>query len=203
MAKALTRKLKALSLEPSSPDHQTVCERYEANSLKWKKKKRSFLRDTFWGGCGTGGLLYWLGRELTSLEHIFMPIAAILAVLFLSICFVSMFLRAESFRDTLDNGGRCTWCGCEGMTYVDGHNGAETWKHRRKDGSKDNRFKNNAQTATFVSKYNCEDCNADTQFIHEASELPSRSQKVFRGTLIEKGLGKRISNDFDLTDTSV
>jgi len=97
----------------------------------------------------------------------------------------------------MNNGNKCVWCGSEnGLTFLEGVFGDSIWEYRNVDGSRDKRSIENFQTKNFLSSYECNSCKAINFFKHEYAKDPSRSTRVYEGTLGTGGNGGRIAKDF-------
>ena len=94
---------------------------------------------------------------------------------------------------------KCAWCN-ERLTnenFVSGREGPRYWKHENKDGSKDKRFKDNYQQATFTSKFKCKECGAETQYVHEMSRNPGKNASIRLRKLLSEGEGERKGFDIE------
>ena len=101
---------------------------------------------------------------------------------------------ATIFRD---RNLKCAWCNnWKELEYVSGDEGNWYWERRNKDGSRDKRVKDNYQTATFISTWECSECNARSKFIHAANKKPSTAHSVTKRTLLKNGSGDRTGSDY-------
>ena len=98
---------------------------------------------------------------------------------------------------------RCVWCGGTSLEFQTGEAGEGFWEWRNKDGSPDKRHKDNRWLNDYTSVWACEECSAKTMFRHFVSENPSQDEKVWAGTLVSEGEGKRSSKDFEKEGTSI
>lgn len=90
----------------------------------------------------------------------------------------------------------CAWCGSKKLSFVEGTQYGWFWKYRNKDGSRDKRVKDNYQQAGYESLYDCNLCQARTEFEHFVSKNPGRHVKVARRTLMKDGTGERTAKDW-------
>ena len=100
----------------------------------------------------------------------------------------------------------CAWCNNTKIKFISGSGkqGPWFWEYRNKDGTKDKRAKDNAQLASFRSKYECDKCSAVTAFAHYVDRNPSEDVEVFRRQLEGKGQGEREGTDWkSSTSTTV
>ena len=93
----------------------------------------------------------------------------------------------------------CCWCG-EGrskyLEYIDGSETGWDWHFRNKDGSRDQRAKDNYQVAGFVSNWKCQNCNSNLKARHFSTEKPSKKVEIWKLELITNGDGERVSDDW-------
>lgn len=89
----------------------------------------------------------------------------------------------------------CAWCCSSKIKLIKGREGNPYWNYRNKDGSPDKRVKGNFQLATYVSDYECPECDAITYFLHYASRNPSAKIKVWDRKLHKEGKGERKGSD--------
>lgn len=97
----------------------------------------------------------------------------------------------------------CTWCDSTKMKFLEGTEGKWYWEYRNKNGSQDKRVKDNYQSASYISIWQCKKCNAKSKFIHYVSKKPSKSVNVSSGELFEEGKGERIAENFYNDGTTV
>ena len=97
----------------------------------------------------------------------------------------------------------CAWCGSSKIKLKSGKKGNFFWKYRNKDGSKDNRVKDNYQQASFHSDFLCEveNCSAITSFSHYVHKNPDEDVYVSRRALKVKGSGNREGSDWKDPDS--
>ncbi len=93
----------------------------------------------------------------------------------------------------------CSWCGdgYDVLEYIDGSETGWDWHFRNKDGSKDQRAKDNYQVAGFVSKWKCQNCNSNLKARHFSTEKPSKKVEIWKLELITNGDGERVSDDWE------
>lgn len=91
----------------------------------------------------------------------------------------------------------CTWCGSKKITFLDGGVGEARWKHSNKDGSPDKRVKDNYQVASYISRWSCKQCGAETEYTHVADKNPGIKNEVIRGSCIKAGEGIRLAEDYE------
>ena len=89
----------------------------------------------------------------------------------------------------------CAWCNNKKINFVSGKERDWFWEYRNKDGSKDQRVKDNFQQAGFSSVYQCNKCGAKTNFVHTVDRKPSQNIKIWRRILSENGSGERTGTD--------
>ena len=92
----------------------------------------------------------------------------------------------------------CTWCGGKSMRYCHGSEGDWFWEYRNADGSRDKRVSGNFQQASFTSHWECKQCGAMSRCVHFVTERPSRRVGVWKGQLLEPGVGERIAEDYEV-----
>lgn len=90
----------------------------------------------------------------------------------------------------------CAWCGSKKLSFVEGTQGDWMWEYRNKDGSRDKRVKDNYQKADYVSLYDCNLCQARTEFHHFLSKNPGRHVKISDRILRVDGAGERTAEDW-------
>ena len=94
----------------------------------------------------------------------------------------------------------CCWCGEGRLKYLEYIDGSETgwdWHFRNKDGSRDQRAKDNYQVAGFVSNWKCQNCNSNLKARHFSTEKPSKKVEIWKLELITNGDGERVSDDWE------
>ena len=111
------------------------------------------------------------------------------------------------FKWRADQDKECTWCSDKkGLKFIDGKlKNSDSWRHSNKDGSSDKRFKTNFQYGYFYSKYHCNKCNAETEFMHGPGvyEIMSsngnyeRFSKISKRNLVKNGNGNRKGTDWE------
>lgn len=83
------------------------------------------------------------------------------------------------------------------MEFIQGKTGVKTWRYQNKDGSKDNRRKNNYETYYYHSCYKCDKCTAETLFLEIRSNHPYHVNKVDLRKLGSKsGDGSQTGNNW-------
>lgn len=83
------------------------------------------------------------------------------------------------------------------LEFIEGVTGVRIWKYQNKDGSKDNRRKNNYETYYYNSCYKCSNCTAETLFAEIRSNHPHHVTKVNLRKLSSKcGEGTRTGSDW-------
>ena len=108
-----------------------------------------------------------------------------------------IFIFVEDLLGKIFPGNKvCAWCGGKDIEFLSGKEGKFYWKEANKDGSRDNRFKDNYQLASYTSTYKCLQCNGKTKFGHVESKDPSHSNEVKFRTLLKKGKGERRGEDW-------
>ena len=105
-----------------------------------------------------------------------------------------------------DQNKECTWCSKKtGLKFIDGKlNNSGFWRHSNKDGSSDKRFNTNFQYGFFYSKYHCNKCNAETEFMHGPGVYEimlrngnhERFLKISERNLVKNGNGNRLGTDW-------
>lgn len=100
------------------------------------------------------------------------------------------FLAATIFNKKR-NIKKCAWCTSYKVTFISGKEEYRKWKYRKKDGTKDERKKDNFEQAKYISKYKCEKCNAITKFFHEESQSPGKNINILKRELLNYGEGER------------
>ena len=110
-------------------------------------------------------------------------------------------LRLESVETRKSKGEPfCCWCGEGRLKYLEYIDGSETgwdWHFRNKDGSRDQRAKDNYQVAGFVSNWKCQNCNSNLKARHFSTEKPSKKVEIWKLELITNGDGERVSDDWE------
>ena len=111
------------------------------------------------------------------------------------------------FKWKADQNKKCTWCSKKtGLKFIDGRlNNSGFSRHMNKDGSSDKRFTTNFQFGFFYSKYYCNKCNAETEFMHGPGvyEIMSKNgnyerfSKISKRTLVKNGNGNREGTDWE------
>ena len=93
----------------------------------------------------------------------------------------------------------CTWCGSgiKNLKYLNGIAGELFWKYRNNDGSRDKRVKDNYETASFMSKWQCQHCDAVSKYQHYVAQNPSEEAKVWKGELVSPGKEERTATDYN------
>ena len=91
---------------------------------------------------------------------------------------------------------KCAWCNSKKIKFKSGEKGKFYWEYRNKDGSQDKRVKDNVQKASFFSTYECEECNALTDFQHFVDKDPGENVDISRRTLKKTGNGEREGSDW-------
>jgi len=192
----LLAKMKFLDIHEGSKDFEQFKARFEANLPNWRSQKNNTIVSTIVIGIFICLGVGWIGEWVEFLRDWANIGAFLILGLFILLSVFFMTQHPDYFRGTKSNGARCVWCGCKGLTYLEGENTGWYWEWRNKDGSQDKRVKDNFQQAGFKSKYNCEDCDADTVFLHYVDQKPSKDKNVWQGSLSKEGLGKRSEKDF-------
>ena len=95
-----------------------------------------------------------------------------------------------------DTNKKCSWCDSKKIKFISGKEFGVHWKHSKKGGSKDQRFKNNYQLTYYSSIFKCEECNAQTTFYHVASRRPGPRTEVYARRLLSNGSGERTGTDY-------
>ncbi|MBE0472003.1 MAG: hypothetical protein IBX55_21150 [Methyloprofundus sp.] len=97
----------------------------------------------------------------------------------------------------------CAWCGSHSNKIKESKISNWVWEYRNKDGSQDKRVKSNVKKANFIAYWKCKKCGAITQTTHNASNKPTRRNKIIELKLTEPGTGDRTSNDYFDPDARV
>ena len=95
-----------------------------------------------------------------------------------------------------DENRKCAWCDGTEIKFKNGNEDDWYWQYRNKDGSKDQRVKDNFRQAGYHSEFECEECSATSSFIHYVNKDPSSEVKVWKRTLVTKGNGDRKGQDW-------
>lgn len=88
----------------------------------------------------------------------------------------------------------CSWCNRRNINFKDGYQSA-TYKHVNKNGSRDRRRPSNKQYQFYISKYECNDCGAVSEYVSKYSDNPSQYSQTVSRYLLSPGKGKRIGVD--------
>lgn len=139
----------------------------------------------------TAGLIFWflslIGFFLLDPDSMLQLYAALTMLIIAPI-----YILLWSFVDVLKH---CSWCNRRNIEFIDGHK-SHTYKHVNKDGSRDLRRSSNEIYSFYVSKYECSDCGAVTEFVSKFAKNPNRYTKTVSRYLDSSGKGKRIGVDF-------
>ena len=111
------------------------------------------------------------------------------------------------FKWRADQNKECTWCSKKtGLKFIEGKlSNSGVWRNSNKDGSSDKRFNTNFQYGFFYSKYHCNKCNAETEFMHSPGihEIMSKNGNyerfsvIKKRTLLKNGNGNRKGTDWE------
>ena len=120
-----------------------------------------------------------------------------LPIAFLFLAIKKLFVRSRP-RNTEK---RCAWCHGTKIEFVpdSGQQGEFSWKWRNKDGSPDQRRKDNVKQASYISGFKCKDCLAVTGFAHLAAKHPGPNEAVCQRWLVKsegEGEGERKGSDW-------
>ena len=98
---------------------------------------------------------------------------------------------------------RCAWCRGTRIEFIpeSGQQGEWFWKWRNKDGSLDQRVKDNFKQASYISRFKCKKCLAVTGFAHLVDKAPGPEVKVSRRILVTKGKGERKGTDWENSES--
>lgn len=94
----------------------------------------------------------------------------------------------------LDRNKECAWCKSRDISCLNTELNTY-YSHSKKDGSADNRYKNNKLVGRLTSIYKCNKCIAETEFCSESVSNASKKTKIVSKTLVKNGDGRRQSSD--------
>lgn len=107
-------------------------------------------------------------------------------------------------REILDffkrNDLKCTWCGGKNLKFLHGEKRRQRYMHSTKDGGRDRRYKVNPKLTTYWSYQRCNDCSAQSVYLHEASESPSVKAPIWKAECTEPGKTKRTAANYNLDE---
>jgi len=92
----------------------------------------------------------------------------------------------------------CAWCKSSKISFISGNKGKFYWKSKNKDGSRDKRVKDNYEIASYTSKYQCSECNAETKFNYYDNKDPNPKNKIISRILLKKGKKKRKGKNWNI-----
>jgi hypothetical protein len=88
----------------------------------------------------------------------------------------------------------CSWCNRRNIVFKDGCCSV-TYEHVNKDGSRNRRRSSNKQYQFYVSKYECSDCGAVSEYVSKYSDNPNQYSKTVSRYLLSPGEGERAGID--------
>jgi len=88
----------------------------------------------------------------------------------------------------------CSWCNRRNIVFKDGCSSV-TYEHVNKDGSRNRRRSSNKQYQFYVSKYECSDCGAVSEYVSKYSDNPNQYSKTVSRYLLSPGEGERAGID--------
>ena len=88
----------------------------------------------------------------------------------------------------------CSWCNRRNIVFKDGCCSV-TYEHVNKDGSRNRRRSSNKQYQFYVSKYECSDCSAVSEYVSKYSDNPNQYSKTVSRYLLSPGEGERAGID--------
>ena len=148
-------------------------------------------------------LVVWLlvGILITQTGKIFFEEEEIAGAYLLASIFGGVFFVVVSA--IFSNGEKkCAWCGSGSLKVISEEEKERFWEYRNKDGSRDQRVKDNNELVKVLKIVACEECGATTQFQYSAARVGQKS-KIRKRALVSEGKEARSESDWECQSDEV